>query len=74
MEGHFVPLKDGVITDIDAMLDTEANLTTVSEAITFGWYESIFNFYGDKQVKVVTSMGEQSTGYVSFSTAYVECF
>ncbi|RUS20070.1 hypothetical protein BC937DRAFT_86448, partial [Endogone sp. FLAS-F59071] len=62
IDGRFVPLKDGVITDIDAMLNTEASLATVSKAITFGWYESIFNFYSDRPVKVVTSMGEQSTG------------
>ncbi|RUS29883.1 hypothetical protein BC938DRAFT_480113 [Jimgerdemannia flammicorona] len=60
--GHFVPLKDGLITDIDAILGGNANLAAVSKAITFGWYESIFNFYGDSDVKVVSSMGEQSTG------------
>ncbi|RUS26296.1 hypothetical protein BC938DRAFT_470964 [Jimgerdemannia flammicorona] len=60
--GHFVPLKDGLITDMDTTLGSSANLAAVSKAITFGWYESIFNFYGDSDVKVVSSMGEQSTG------------
>ncbi|RUS18258.1 hypothetical protein BC937DRAFT_88981 [Endogone sp. FLAS-F59071] len=62
MDNHFLPLKDGVITDMDAMLGGAANLTNVSENITFGWYESVFSFYGDYDVKVVSSMGEQSTG------------
>ncbi|RUS20076.1 hypothetical protein BC937DRAFT_86413 [Endogone sp. FLAS-F59071] len=64
MDNHFLPLKDGVITDMDAMLGGAANLTSVSENITFGWYESVFSFYGDYDVKVVSSMGEQSTGDV----------
>ncbi|RUP36199.1 hypothetical protein BC936DRAFT_138481 [Jimgerdemannia flammicorona] len=62
MEGYFVPLKDGVITDMDSNLGGAVNLTSISEAITFGWYESVYNFYGDREVKVVSSMGEQSTG------------
>ncbi|CAG8641441.1 26067_t:CDS:10, partial [Dentiscutata erythropus] len=28
----------------------------------FGWYEGIFKYFGDKPVKVVSSMGEQSCG------------
>ncbi|RUS29932.1 hypothetical protein BC938DRAFT_480059 [Jimgerdemannia flammicorona] len=62
MDNHFVPLKDGVITDMDATCGVGASLATVSEAITFGWYESVFNFYGDHEIKAVSSMGEQSTG------------
>ncbi|CAJ0745699.1 13896_t:CDS:10, partial [Entrophospora sp. SA101] len=32
------------------------------ESISLGWYEGIFKHFGNRQVKVVSSMGEQSCG------------
>ncbi|CAJ0749831.1 22657_t:CDS:10 [Entrophospora sp. SA101] len=34
----------------------------IAENISLGWYEGIFKHFGDRQVKVVSSMGEQSCG------------
>ncbi|KAG8823849.1 hypothetical protein FRC17_009237 [Serendipita sp. 399] len=60
---RFIPLKDGVISPAFEQSLLGANVSEISEAITFGWYESIFNSYlAAKPVKVVTSMGEQSVG------------
>ncbi|PVF98362.1 hypothetical protein CPB86DRAFT_825740 [Serendipita vermifera] len=60
---RFVPLKDGVSSpDFERSL-LGANVAQISEALSFGWYESIFSSYlARKPVKVVTSMGEQSVG------------
>ncbi|KIM24854.1 hypothetical protein M408DRAFT_26650 [Serendipita vermifera MAFF 305830] len=60
---RFIPLKDGVISSTFEQSLLGASVAEISEAISFGWYESIFNSYlAAKPVKVVTSMGEQSVG------------
>ncbi|PVF98363.1 hypothetical protein CPB86DRAFT_733118 [Serendipita vermifera] len=60
---RFVPLKDGINS---AEFEEEllgADVLQITQAISFGWYESIFGSYlADKPVKVVSSMGEQSVG------------
>ncbi|KAG8903433.1 hypothetical protein FRB99_003282 [Tulasnella sp. 403] len=62
-DNRFVPLKDGVL---DPALERQllgAEVISIIDAITVGWYESIFNSYmATKPVKVVSSMGEQSVG------------
>ncbi|KAG8962040.1 hypothetical protein FRC05_005627 [Tulasnella sp. 425] len=62
-ENRFVPLKDGIL---DSTLEREllgAEVSKIIDAISLGWYESIFSSYmATKPVKVVSSMGEQSVG------------
>ncbi|KAG8900443.1 hypothetical protein FRB99_006039 [Tulasnella sp. 403] len=62
-ENRFVPLKDGIL---DPALERQllgAEVANIIDAITVGWYESIFSSYmATKPVKVVSSMGEQSVG------------
>ncbi|KAF9531678.1 hypothetical protein CPB83DRAFT_848544 [Crepidotus variabilis] len=62
-ENRFIPLKDGVIsTEYERSL-LGADVSTVVDSISFGWYESILQSYmASKPVKVVSSMGEQSVG------------
>ncbi|CAG8512372.1 14490_t:CDS:10, partial [Funneliformis caledonium] len=58
----FVPLQDGVFsTELDQPnFDGYGLIGSVSKAISFGWYEAIFEYYADLEVKVISSMGEQS--------------
>ncbi|CAG8483333.1 6229_t:CDS:10, partial [Racocetra fulgida] len=42
-------LEDGYARHVDA----------IAQNISFGWYEGIFKHFGNRQVKVVSSMGEQ---------------
>ncbi|KAI8847355.1 hypothetical protein BC829DRAFT_477350 [Chytridium lagenaria] len=58
--GQLLPLKDGIYSNVMEGLD----LAGISRAITFGWLESIFTFYGKKKlpIKVLSVMGAQSTG------------
>ncbi|KAG8989467.1 hypothetical protein FRB94_014374 [Tulasnella sp. JGI-2019a] len=62
-ENRFMPLKDGIV---DHRLEQQllgAEVTQIIDALSLGWYESIFNTYlSTKPVKVVSSMGEQSVG------------
>ncbi|KAG8900672.1 hypothetical protein FRB99_005823 [Tulasnella sp. 403] len=57
-ENRFVPLKDGIL---DPELERQllgAEVASIIDAITIGWYESIFSSYmATKPVKVVSSMG-----------------
>lgn len=57
-ENRFIPLKDGVF---DAGLEREllgAQVSKIIDALTIGWYESIFSSYmASKPVKVISSMG-----------------
>ncbi|KIM24943.1 hypothetical protein M408DRAFT_224544 [Serendipita vermifera MAFF 305830] len=60
---RFIPLKDGVDSPTFEHSLLGANVAQISEALSFGWYESIFSSYlANRPVKVVTSMGEQSVG------------
>ncbi|EGO18970.1 hypothetical protein SERLADRAFT_358709, partial [Serpula lacrymans var. lacrymans S7.9] len=62
-ENRFVPLKDGVSSvELEKSL-LGAEVGRIVDALSFGWYESIFASYMvSKPVKVVSSMGEQSVG------------
>ncbi|KAI0692274.1 hypothetical protein BC835DRAFT_1277959 [Cytidiella melzeri] len=62
-DNRFVPLKDGVWSlELERSL-LGATIDQVIDALSFGWYESIFQSYmSSKPVKVVSSMGEQSVG------------
>ncbi len=59
----FQPLKDGLSSN-DVELDDgySHHIDSIAKNISFGWYEGIFRHFGDKKVKVVSSMGEQSCG------------
>ncbi|GBC16228.2 hypothetical protein GLOIN_2v1865248 [Rhizophagus irregularis DAOM 181602=DAOM 197198] len=64
-DNEFVPLQDGVFSpEIDQPTFDEGYglIGSVSKAISFGWYEAIFEHYADLEVKVISSMGEQSCG------------
>ncbi|KAG8855501.1 hypothetical protein FRB96_007005 [Tulasnella sp. 330] len=62
-ENRFVPLKDGVF---DPRLEQQllgAEVSKIINTLSLGWYESIFGSYlAAKEVKVISSMGEQSVG------------
>ncbi|KAG9014447.1 hypothetical protein FRB93_013572 [Tulasnella sp. JGI-2019a] len=62
-ENHFIPLKDGVF---DLRLQQQllgAEVFKIIDTLSIGWYESIFSSYhATKEVKVISSMGEQSVG------------
>ncbi|CAG8438296.1 8032_t:CDS:10 [Funneliformis caledonium] len=59
----FQPLKDGLSSN-DFEIDDgySHHVESIAKNISFGWYEGIFRHFGDKKVKVVSSMGEQSCG------------
>ncbi|CAI2161944.1 15836_t:CDS:10 [Funneliformis geosporum] len=60
----FQPLKDGLLSSNDVEIDDDYShhVDSIAKNISFGWYEGIFRHFGDKKVKVVSSMGEQSCG------------
>ncbi|VDC04820.1 unnamed protein product [Peniophora sp. CBMAI 1063] len=62
-DNQFCPMKDGVLSaDFERSL-LGADVTTIVDFLSFGWYESLFQSYlAAKPVKVVSSMGEQSVG------------
>ncbi|ORX89069.1 hypothetical protein K493DRAFT_306093 [Basidiobolus meristosporus CBS 931.73] len=61
-DNQFVPLKDGVSChSFDDQL-VGGDIPTLTANCTLGWYESIFSYYCDYPVKVVSSMGSQSLG------------
>ncbi|RIA84626.1 hypothetical protein C1645_831984 [Glomus cerebriforme] len=64
-DNEFIPLLDGVFSsEIDQFNFDEGYglIGSVNKAISFGWYEAIFEQYADLEVKVISSMGEQSCG------------
>ncbi|KAF5381812.1 hypothetical protein D9757_008326 [Collybiopsis confluens] len=62
-DNRFLPLKDGVSSSALEKSLLGANVSQIVDALSFGWYESIFQSYqSTKPVKVVSSMGEQSVG------------
>ncbi|RHZ89869.1 hypothetical protein Glove_9g267 [Diversispora epigaea] len=64
-DNKFIPLRDGLgFKEIDeSIFDNDYGLIgSVSKAISFGWYESIFDYYSNLELKVISSMGEQSCG------------
>ncbi|KAG8991998.1 hypothetical protein FRB94_012099 [Tulasnella sp. JGI-2019a] len=62
-DNRFMPLKDGVF---DLRLEQQllgAEVSRIIDTLSLGWYESIFGSYlAAKEVKVISSMGEQSVG------------
>ncbi|PKY22475.1 hypothetical protein RhiirB3_503321, partial [Rhizophagus irregularis] len=65
----FQPLRDGLSSNDDHVgLDDDGDdgyglhVDGIAKNISFGWYEGIFKHFGDKKIKVVSSMGEQSCG------------
>ncbi|KAF8690053.1 hypothetical protein RHS03_09010, partial [Rhizoctonia solani] len=62
-ENRFIPLKDGVWDpDYERSL-LGADVPAIVDALSLGWYESLFQSYmAKKPVRVVSSMGEQSVG------------
>jgi hypothetical protein len=60
----FQPLKDGLSSNENYLVELEDghHVDIISKNISFGWYEGIFKHFGNKKVKVVSSMGEQSCG------------
>ncbi|KAG8923539.1 hypothetical protein FRC02_011067 [Tulasnella sp. 418] len=62
-ENRFIPLRDGVLDAATEQSLLGAEIGDIIEAISIGWYESIFNSYlAERPVKVISSMGEQSVG------------
>ncbi|CAG8595419.1 6107_t:CDS:2, partial [Scutellospora calospora] len=61
----FTPLRDGLSSEVE-QADLEdgyaRHVDAIAQNISFGWYEGIFKHFGNRQVKVVSSMGEQSCG------------
>lgn len=57
-ENQFAPLKDGVDNEALERRLLGADVGTIIESISLGWYESIFSSYmANKPVKVISSMG-----------------
>ncbi|KAJ7722958.1 hypothetical protein B0H16DRAFT_345238 [Mycena metata] len=62
-ENRFLPLKDGVTSAALERSLLGADVGQIVDALSLGWYESVFQSYmTSKPVKVVSSMGEQSVG------------
>ncbi|KAG9124993.1 hypothetical protein FRC07_009437 [Ceratobasidium sp. 392] len=60
-DNRFIPLKDGVWDPVHESSLLGADVPTVIEKLSLGWYESLFQSYmATKPVRVVSSMGEQS--------------
>ncbi|CAG8711903.1 31873_t:CDS:2 [Gigaspora margarita] len=66
-ENEFIPIRDGFLEETEqSALDNGFGLIgNLSKSISFGWYESIFEYYANLKVKVISSIGEQSCG-ISF--------
>ncbi|KAG8795917.1 hypothetical protein FRC12_008172 [Ceratobasidium sp. 428] len=62
-DNRFIPLKDGVWDPAHESSLLGADVPTIIERLSLGWYESLFQSYmATKSVRVVSSMGEQSVG------------
>ncbi|CAG8514358.1 11433_t:CDS:10, partial [Scutellospora calospora] len=62
-DNEFIPIRDGFLEKAEQNVfdDGFGLIGNISKAISFGWYESIFEYYADLEVKVISSMGEQSS-------------
>ncbi|KAJ1569625.1 hypothetical protein HK096_002475 [Nowakowskiella sp. JEL0078] len=56
---RLIPLKDGISNE--ACFQNQ-EITEIASAISFGWFESVFTYFGNYKIKVVSTMGEQSVG------------
>ncbi|KAG9091466.1 hypothetical protein FS749_016528, partial [Ceratobasidium sp. UAMH 11750] len=62
-DNRFIPLKDGVWDPAYERSLLGADVPAIIDALSLGWYESLFQSYmATKLVRVVSSMGEQSVG------------
>ncbi|KAG8694060.1 hypothetical protein FRC08_008731, partial [Ceratobasidium sp. 394] len=62
-DNRFIPLKDGVWDPAYERALLGADVPAIIDALSLGWYESLFQSYmATKLVRVVSSMGEQSVG------------
>ncbi|RHZ49002.1 hypothetical protein Glove_535g12 [Diversispora epigaea] len=64
-DNEFIPYRDGVSTreaEQPTLDDDFGLIGSVTKSISFGWCESILDYYADLKVKVISSMGEQSCG------------
>ena len=63
---QFQPLKDGLssngIDQVEFDNGYGHHVNNIAKNISLGWYEGIFKHFGDKKVKVVSCIGEQSCG------------
>ncbi|QRV98826.1 cytochrome P450 family protein [Ceratobasidium sp. AG-Ba] len=67
-DNYFIPLKDGIWDPKHEQALLGADVTTVIDSLSIGWYESIFQSYqATKCVRVVSSMGEQSVGMHTYT-------
>ncbi|KAF8607202.1 hypothetical protein BDV93DRAFT_467878 [Ceratobasidium sp. AG-I] len=58
-ENRFIPLKDGVLNSAYERRLLGADVPTIINSLSIGWYESLFQSYmATKPVRVVSSMGE----------------
>ncbi|GES77125.1 hypothetical protein GLOIN_2v1781565 [Rhizophagus clarus] len=60
----FQSLKDGLSLNENYLSELKGgqHVDIMAKSISLGWYEGIFKHFGNKKVKVVSSMGEQSCG------------
>ncbi|KAG8955288.1 hypothetical protein FRC03_011217 [Tulasnella sp. 419] len=59
----FIPLKDGFLDSRQEHSILGPTVDQITDSISLGWYEPIFQFYmATKRVKVVSTMGEQCVG------------
>ncbi|CAG8541330.1 7739_t:CDS:10, partial [Scutellospora calospora] len=61
----FIPLRDGLSSETEQGEPEDEyaiHIDAIAQNISFGWYEGIFKYFGNRQVKVISSMGEQSCG------------
>ncbi|CAE6410576.1 unnamed protein product [Rhizoctonia solani] len=60
-DNRFIPLKDGIWDPEYERSLLGADVPTIINSLSIGWYESLFQSYmATKPVRVVSSMGEQS--------------
>ncbi|KAL3686193.1 hypothetical protein R1sor_004215 [Riccia sorocarpa] len=55
------PLADGLELSADVDYDNTVSLATL---LRFGFYDAVFASWRNKPVKIISSMGKQSTGYL----------
>ncbi|CAI2190542.1 6985_t:CDS:2 [Funneliformis geosporum] len=58
----FQPLCDGKLKAESEQSDGCHIMNDITRNISFEWYEGILNHFGDRNIKVVSSMGEHSCG------------
>ncbi|ORY42725.1 hypothetical protein BCR33DRAFT_680193 [Rhizoclosmatium globosum] len=59
---QFLPMIDGISSLSNDRAMMGKNTSEIANLLTIGWLESIFHYYSDLPVKVISSLGEQSVG------------